>query len=80
MIKFIKECGISVKLSILGDGPNWKIIETEIEAHSLENDITLLGNVSNPEQFLWESDVYVHPAIYEPFGLVMIEAMAAVCL
>ena len=29
------------------------------------------------EEFVWQSDVYVHTATYEPLGLVLIEAMAA---
>jgi glycosyltransferase involved in cell wall biosynthesis len=33
--------------------------------------------VENVEQYLWQSDVYVHTATYEPLGLVLLEAMAA---
>ena len=39
--------------------------------------ITLHGNVDFVEKYLWDSDIYVHPALYEPFGLVLLEAMAA---
>ena len=33
--------------------------------------------VDNVEDYLKEANIYVHPATYEPFGLVIIEAMAA---
>ena len=29
------------------------------------------------EEYLWQSDVYVHTATYEPLGLVLLEAMAS---
>ena len=29
------------------------------------------------EQYLWNSDIYLHTATYEPLGLVLLEAMAA---
>jgi len=39
--------------------------------------VTATGNVSNVAQYLWKGEVYVHSAKYEPFGLVLVEAMAA---
>ncbi|MFW5852094.1 MAG: glycosyltransferase [Bacteroidota bacterium] len=47
-------------------------------------DAVLLHGNTDVEEFYKEADVYVHAATYEPFGLVLIEAMAAglpvVCL
>ena len=45
--------------------------------YKLQDKITLHGNVNNVEEFLHASHLYIHPATYEPFGLVLIEAMAA---
>jgi glycosyltransferase involved in cell wall biosynthesis len=43
----------------------------------LENRIALHGNVDRVEEWLWRSHLYLHTACYEPFGLVLLEAMAA---
>lgn len=77
VVKYLKENGVAVKLDILGDGPNRNKIEKRIAAANLQQEITLHGNVNKVEQYLWNSDVYVHAATSEPFGLVLIEAMAA---
>ncbi len=37
----------------------------------------LEGNVDSVESYLNQSSFYVHSASYEPFGLVLLEAMAA---
>jgi glycosyltransferase involved in cell wall biosynthesis len=74
----------NVKIDVLGDGPNHGRIAEKIKKHHLQDQIILHGNVNNVEEFLHKAHVYVHPATYEPFGLVLIEAMAAglpcVCL
>ncbi|HRG60287.1 MAG TPA: glycosyltransferase family 4 protein [Bacteroidia bacterium] len=73
-----------VHIDVLGDGPNHGKIVEKIKKYNLQHKITLHGNVNNVEEFLHQAHLYVHPATYEPFGLVLIEAMAAglpcVCL
>lgn len=64
-------------LDILGDGPDMKMLQDKVAANKLDKYITLHGNVNNVEQFLSESNMYLHAATYEPFGLVLLEAMAA---
>lgn len=66
-----------VYLDILGDGPNRQNLSNQIAKYNLENFICLHGNVDHPEDFLARSTIYLHTAIYEPFGLVLIEAMAS---
>lgn len=51
-------------------------LQNQIDQLSIQNSVTLHGNVEFPEQFLQSSSIYLHTAIYEPFGLVLIEAMA----
>ena len=41
------------------------------------NNVKFLGKVDNPETYLQQSNFYVHGADEEPFGLVLIEAMAS---
>ena len=67
---------ILVSLDILGEGPNRNFLETKIKEYKLEKYIFLHGNVDYPEHFLSKAKIYIHTAIYEPFGLVLIEAMA----
>lgn len=67
----------NVHLHILGDGPNHGKLVEKIKLHHLQDKITLHGNVNNVEDFLHQAHLYVHPATYEPFGLVLIEAMAS---
>ncbi len=73
LIPLIPNCHIDV----LGDGPNHGRIIEKIKKYNLQDKITLHGNVNNVEEFLHASHLYIHPATYEPFGLVLIEAMAA---
>jgi glycosyltransferase involved in cell wall biosynthesis len=66
-----------VYLDILGEGPNRQKLIELIKRYNLENFICLYGNVDHPEEFLAKSTIYLHTAKYEPFGLVLIEAMAS---
>lgn len=74
----------NIHLHVLGDGPNHGKIVEKIKQNKVQAHITLHGNVNNVEEFLHAAHLYIHPATYEPFGLVLIEAMAAglpcVCL
>jgi len=83
VIQELRALHIDCVLHILGEGPQKSHIEQLIQKHSLQNHIQLHGNV-DVETFYWNADIYVHSALYEPFGLVLIEAMAAglpiVCL
>jgi glycosyltransferase involved in cell wall biosynthesis len=74
----------NIHIDVLGDGPNHGKLIEKIKKHNVHDKITLHGNVNNVEAFLHQSHLYIHPATYEPFGLVLIEAMSAglpcVCL
>ena len=72
----LKSRGIPVHLNVLGEGPNRDLLQDQITHLNLQDSITLHGNVQFPEHFLQKSSIYLHTAIYEPFGLVLIEAMA----
>jgi glycosyltransferase involved in cell wall biosynthesis len=73
----LKERNFNVNCIFLGDGPTKKDVEMRAMDLNIINQCNFLGNVEQVEEYLWESDVYVHTAIYEPLGLVLIEAMAA---
>lgn len=75
-IGLLKQSGLDVKLNVLGDGPNLAQLTAMAIQLNVEESIIFHGNQDFPEQFLQRSSVYLHTAIYEPFGLVLIEAMA----
>jgi len=68
---------IPILLSIIGEGVERKNLESKINLFKLESKIKLLGMIDNVETYLNESDVYVHSALTEGFGLTLIEAMAS---
>lgn len=73
LLPLVPNCHIHV----LGDGPNHGKIIEKIKKFNVQDKITLHGNVNNVEEFLHQAHLYIHPATYEPFGLVLIEAMSA---
>ncbi|MFN5443935.1 MAG: glycosyltransferase [Crocinitomicaceae bacterium] len=68
---------LDVELSIVGDGKLKKELALKIENLNLQHFIHLLGNRNDISACLANSDVFVHSATYEPFGLVLLEAMAS---
>jgi glycosyltransferase involved in cell wall biosynthesis len=71
------KCKQPVHLHVLGDGPNRKRLVEKTMHLNLQQKITFHGNVQHVQDYLWNSDIYIHGAYYEPFGLVLVEAMAA---
>jgi glycosyltransferase involved in cell wall biosynthesis len=67
----------AAELVMLGDGAMRPEILTMIKKNGLELTASAPGNVENVEEYLSNSHIYVHSALYEPFGLVIVEAMAA---
>jgi len=73
----LRSCGVDASLTFAGDGPLREEVESKAGALGLSGHVSFLGVTSNVEQQLWKSHVYVHSATYEPFGLAIVEAMAA---
>jgi glycosyltransferase involved in cell wall biosynthesis len=68
---------VETRLVLLGDGPLRSMLREKVTQKRLESYVEMPGNVSNVAEYFHEADVYVHSAWYEPFGLVLLEAMAA---
>lgn len=77
LVDFLIRNGISVNLTILGEGIERNKIENKIDDLKLNEHITLKGNVTDIVSYLNNADLYVHSATSEPFGLVLLEAMAS---
>lgn len=75
--KYLKAQKIDFELNLLGDGSEKSNVANAIKANGLENHVFLRGVQNNVEDWLKKSDVYIHSAYYEPFGIVLLEAMAA---
>lgn len=69
----------NAKLVMLGEGELKNEVEKLIAHHHLKNNVTLRAEfVSEKERILHyaASDIAVFPSLYEPFGIVSLEAMA----
>lgn len=69
--------GLDFEVHLIGDGANRPAVETSVRRAGLKEHVLLHGNVDDVERWMWDSHVYLHTAWYEPFGLVLLEAMAA---
>ena len=73
----LKENKIKFHLTLVGDGNLRKAVERKVTDLELENEVSFTGNIPNVQDYLSKSDIYIHSAFYEPFGLVLLEAMAS---
>ena len=73
----LRDRGVSFRLVIGGEGEGRPKLESLIRDLDLGDRVDLAGWISPPGPFLAELDLFVVPSRYEPFGLVVIEAMAA---
>lgn len=64
-------------LTFLGDGPELIKVKEQSIKLDLQDKVSFLGIVDNPEYYLKKSHLYIHSSLSEAFGLVFIEAMAA---
>lgn len=82
--RIILDKGYNVELKLIGDGALRKVVEDKAEYKGIKDKVIFYGNVYNVENYLKDANIYVHSAYYEPFGIVIIEAMASglpvVCL
>jgi glycosyltransferase involved in cell wall biosynthesis len=73
----LKKNEFDFEFLILGDGPDRIYLEEEIAVRGLTQCVHLLGSVNDVTAYLHKATFFIHSAVYEPFGLVLLEAMAA---
>jgi len=61
---------------IAGDGPEKESIMKEIEKYGLRQSVKMLGNISEPHEFIGKMDALLLLSFREVFPMVVIEAMA----
>lgn len=77
VMEILLKKGVIVTLDVLGAGPLMDSLKNETKEKGLENKLRFLGSVGDVPDQLKKAHLYVHPAKYEPFGLVLLEAMAS---
>lgn len=75
--KELADRNIDFELVMLGDGEHREEVAHTVEQLGLSDKVKLKGIVHEVEKSLWDSNIYIHSAYYEPFGIVFLEAMAA---
>ena len=73
----LRDRDVPFRLRIAGEGPDHALLERLVGELGLGAQVELVGWVSPPGPFLSGLDLFAVPSRYEPFGLVVIEAMAA---
>ncbi|MBR3568994.1 MAG: glycosyltransferase family 4 protein [Salinivirgaceae bacterium] len=75
--RILADKGFDFDLKLVGGGQDYSMLQQRVETLGLQKNVSLCGNVDNVEDYLHESDVYVHSSLSEALGLTIIEAMAA---
>lgn len=77
VIKKLKEDDLfnDCHLTLIGDGPEYVKAKDLINEFKLNNEIELLGKITNPFPYVKEADLFIMSSVYEPFGLTVIEAL-----
>ncbi len=71
----LKNKGISVKLLVVGDGPEREKLQRISQELGIASYVHFIGYQDNPYMFMAHFDVLVLPSLYETFSYVSIEAM-----
>lgn len=64
----------NLKWYIIGDGPDMRRLKDVISTYSLDDNIILLGNKTNPYPYLKSMDVFFLPSIWEGKPMAVTEA------
>ncbi|MEW6183484.1 MAG: glycosyltransferase [Bacillota bacterium] len=72
-----KSSAQDLELVILGEGPERNRLESLIAELGIEGRVFLPGVAANPYAWMYESDAFVLASAWEPFGIVITEALAA---
>jgi glycosyltransferase involved in cell wall biosynthesis len=73
----LKQKGIRFTLYIAGTGEMKSTLEKLIDQYELHEDVVLLGFVADIEHFMQTIDIFILTSLWEGFGYVIVEAMAA---
>ena len=66
-----------LKIAIAGDGPLKEELLAEANRLDLGDKVFFLGFIDDTRDLFFDADMFVLPSLKEPFGIVVLEAMAA---
>lgn len=72
----VRASGVQARLVLGGDGPELPALRQIAHALGLEDVVDFIGWVKTPADLLDQADLFVLPSRDEPFGIVVLEAMA----
>lgn len=72
-ISLLKQKNVQLKALIAGDGPEYPNIKGLIKELKMENDIVMLGWITDKQKFYQSIDIICIPSLTESFGLVILE-------
>ena len=75
----LKRRGRSVRLAILGEGPQHKELQGQIDRLGLGDTVRLVGHVDNPLKYFARADAFVLSSHVEGLPNVLVEAMMCGC-
>ncbi len=75
-VEILKRRNIKVNLLLGGDGPEREHLESMVKSLGLQQQVIFQGWVNDVQSFLDQGYLFVLPSLDEPFGIVMLEAMA----
>ncbi len=75
--RLLKDRGVAFKLMIAGEGRLREDLQQLANSLGVGEKVHFLGFVSDMPQFMAEIDIFVLSSLYEGFGYVLVEAMAA---
>ncbi len=79
VMSYVVNLDSEIKLTLIGDGDDRKLIEDRINELGLKNNIKLTGYMKSEKElseYYDDSDLYVMTSFTESFGIVLIEAMS----
>ena len=75
-MKSVRETVPTAQCLVAGEGSEKAALQAQLQSLGLEDGVTLLGFRTDAPALMAAADVFVLPSLAEPFGLVLLEAMA----
>ena len=72
----LKSMGIDVSLQLAGDGPEFSLLRALSTELGLHDNVQFLGRRNDIPNLMKNADLFVLPSLREPFGIIVLEAMA----
>jgi colanic acid/amylovoran biosynthesis glycosyltransferase len=78
----LKQAGLKVQYTLVGDGPEYEKLIAETDAFGLENEVIFTGKLSHEDTLkcMRSTDFYIQPSLNEGFCNAVLEAQAMGCL